>query len=371
MSQTKVEAPFVEGGGGTGFKNLIINGDMQINQRGTTASMTSDTYGGPDRFSYNIVDNGTWTVSQETDVPSGQGFHKSLKLDCTSADASVAASSVFRFQQQIETQFLARVMHGTSDAKQMVLSFWIKWDNSIGGNFAVDILNLNNSNNRTVSKLFSYTADSGWQKYVWNIPADTGGNALTNDNTSAYYLQIFLSGGSNVTSGTMNTTWATRVNANRAAGQTIQSASSTSNNVYITGIQLEVSDSGASEFEFLPHDVQLQRCQRYFYLHTDPLSSDNEPVCMGTYYSSSQVNGIIHFPVTMRTSPSLICTDASTHFRIYRNGTGDTTDNWSAGNITKNAAEIYNNSDVSGTAGHGCTISTDDAAASISYNAEL
>ena len=109
MSQTKVEAPFVENN--AHFKNIIINGDMQINQRGTTASMTSDTYGGPDRFSYNIVDNGTWTVSQETDVPSGQGFHKSLKLDCTSADASVAASSVFRFQQQIETQFLARVMH--------------------------------------------------------------------------------------------------------------------------------------------------------------------------------------------------------------------------------------------------------------------
>ena len=344
---------------------------MQINQRGTSTGMTSDQYGGPDRFSYNIVDNGTWTVSQETDVPSGQGLHKSLKLDCTSADASVAASSVFRFQQQIETQFLARIKHGTSDAKQMVLSFWIKWDNSIGGNFAVDILNLNNSNNRTVSKLFSYTADSGWQKYVWNIPADTGGNALTNDNTSAYYLQIFLSAGSNVTSGTMNTTWATRVNANRAAGQTIQSASSTSNNVYINGIQLEVSDSGASEFEFLPQDVQLRRCQRYFYNHTDPQTANNEPISMGNMYSSSQCNGIIHFPVSMRSSPSMVCTDATDHFRIYRNSGGDAVNNWSAGQLTVNTAEIFNNSDVSGTAGHACTITTDDASASMTFNAEL
>ena len=73
----------------------------------------------------------------------------------------------------------------------------------------------------------------------------------------------------------------------------------------------------------------------------------------------------------MRASPSLICTDASTHFRIYRNSGGDAVDNWSAGNITRNAGEIFNNSDVSGTAGHAVTITTDDASASLSYNAEL
>jgi hypothetical protein len=208
-------------------------------------------------------------------------------------------------------------MHGTSDAKQMVLSFWIKWDNSIGGNFAVDILNLNNSNNRTVSKLFSYTADSGWQKYVWNIPADTGGNALTNDNTSAYYLQIFLSAGSNVTSGTMNTTWATRVNANRAAGQTIQSASSTSNNVYITGIQLEVSDSGASEFEFLPQDVQLQRCQRY-YQKLSGAYAQNMFITNGFYNGAGQFQGSYNYMCNMRTAPSLLHTSGTSYYAVAR-----------------------------------------------------
>ena len=135
-------------------------------------------------------------------------------------------------------------------------------------------------------------------------------------------------------------------------------------------MQLEVGDV-ASEFEHLPFDVQLRRCQRYFYLHTDPLSSGNEPISMGNLYSSSQCNGIIHFPVTMRASPSLVCTDASDHFRIYRNSGGDSVDNWSAGELTKNAAEIFNNSDVSGTAGHAVTITTNNAAASISFNAEL
>ena len=370
MSQTKVEAPFVENN--RPFRNLIINGDMQINQRGTTASMTSDTYGGPDRFSYNIVDNGTWTVSQDTDVPSGQGFYKSLKLDCTSADASVAASSVFRFQQQIETQFLARVMHGTSEAKQMVLSFWIKWDNSIGGNFAVDILNLNNSNNRTVSKLFSYTADSGWQKYVWNIPADTGGNALTNDHTSAYYLQIFLSGGSNVTSGTMNTTWATRVNANRAAGQTIQSASSTSNNVYITGIQLEVSDSGASDFEHLPQDVQLQRCKRYYQLITN---TNGDTLGQGTHYSAATVYMSEGIHPEMRTVPSLSVTGGTNYFVRYSNSSNDYFDNFGLDSSSgPTYLEFYAGNSQNhdgGTAGHACFIRTNNASAVFAISSEF
>ena len=120
-----------------------------------------------------------------------------------------------------------------------------------------------------------------------------------------------------------------------------------------------------------PQDVELRRAQRYFYKHTDPLSSDNEPISMGNLYSSSQCNGIIHFPVTMRASPSLICTDASNHFRIYRNSGGDSVDNFSSGETTVNAAEIYNSSDVSGTAGHAATITTDDAAASISFSAEF
>ena len=369
MSQTKVEAPFVENN--VPFRNLIINGDMQIAQRGTTASITSDAYGGPDRFSYNIVDAGTWTVSQDTDVPSGQGFHKSLKLDCTSADASVAAGSVFRFQQQIETQFLARVMHGTSDAKQMVLSFWIKWDNSIGGNFAVDILNLNNSNNRTVSKLFSYTADSGWQKYVWNIPADTGGNALTNDNTSAYYLQIFLAAGSNVTSGTMNTTWDTRVNANRAAGQTIQSASSTSNNVYITGIQMEVSET-ATDFEHLPHDVQLHRCKRYYQLISN---TDGDAFGNGAHYGANSIYMSEGIHPEMRTTPTLDVSGGTGYFRRYSAGNYDDFDGINLDSSSgPQYIEFYASSGdnhTGGTQGHACFIRLNNASASFAYTAEF
>ena len=92
---------------------------------------------------------------------------------------------------------------------------------------------------------------------------------------------------------------------------------------------------------------------------------------MGSMYSSSQCNGMITFPVSMRTSPSLVCSDATDHFRIYRNSGSDPVNNWSAGELTLNMGEIFNSSDVSGTAGHACTITTDDASASMTFNAEL
>jgi hypothetical protein len=73
----------------TAFKNLIINGAMQVAQRGTsTASITSDTYATTDRWRLLPSSQGTWTMSVENDAPTGSGFRKSTKVLCTTADAS-------------------------------------------------------------------------------------------------------------------------------------------------------------------------------------------------------------------------------------------------------------------------------------------
>ena len=260
MTQTKVEAPFVENN--RPFRNIIINGDMAVNQRGDTTGITSSGYYVCDRWNQNMSDAGTFSISQDTDVPAGYGFSKSLKLDCTTADASVAAGSVHRIYQRIEAQYLAPVHSGSANAKQLVYSFWIKFDN-VSGDFCANILNLSDSNNRVIAKKFTYGSGAGWQKYSFVIPGDTGGNALTPDNSGAYYVQIYMQAGSNFTSGTLSTSWATRTDANRAVGQTLQLASNTSNNVYFTGAQLEIGDA-PSDFEHLPYDINLLRCQRYF-----------------------------------------------------------------------------------------------------------
>ena len=369
MSQTKVEQPFVENN--KPFRNIIINGNMAVSQRGDSTGVSSSGYYACDRWNQNMSDAGTFSISQDTDVPAGYGFSKSLKLDCTTADASVAAGSVHRIYQRIEAQYLAPVHSGSANAKQLVYSFWIKFDN-VSGDFCANILNLSDSNNRVIAKKFTYGSGAGWQKYSFVIPGDTGGNALTPDNSGAYYVQIYMQAGSNFTSGTLSTSWADRTDANRAVGQTLQLASNTSNNVYFTGAQLEIGDA-PSDFEHLPYDINLQRCHRYYYVHTQPQTGNNEPMGMGMYYSDSQVNAHIPFKVPMRTSPSLVCTDASNHFTVFRNGGSDAVDNWSAGELTENVGEIYNNSDFSGSgySQAGCVLSTNNASAKLAFDAEL
>ena len=309
MTQTKVEQHLIENNASS-FRNIIHNGAMQVAQKGTVTGFTADADMPTDRWNANISDAGTYTASLDTEVPTGQGFYNSLKIDCTTADASVAAGSVFRLQQKIEEQFTVPAAYGTSGAKDMVMSFWIKFDTA-GGDFCVDVLNLANSTDRVIAKKFTYTADSGWQQYSFVIPGDTGGNVHRNAQSgTGLYWQIFLQAGSNVTSGTLQTTWASRTNANRAAGQTLQLGSNTGNNVYLTGCQLTIGDT-LMEFEHLPIDIVERTCFRYYidsqyadqaisstdyYIWSGDITSGN------TYYHTQQNK------VDMRTSPSITAT---------------------------------------------------------------
>ena len=106
------------------FRNLIINGDMSIAQRATSvAGVVSGGYRVHDRWRGGGTIPGTWTWSQSTDVPSGQGFSSSMKWDCTTADASLSASDTFAIQHRIEAQNLQYLKKGTSSAESVTLSF--------------------------------------------------------------------------------------------------------------------------------------------------------------------------------------------------------------------------------------------------------
>ena len=100
------------------FRNIIINGDMSIAQRGTsTASINSTGYYTIDRMNTAETSLGVWTQSQSTDVPSGQGFVNSLKMDCTTADASPSANDFLSIRQKFEGQNLQYLKKGTSNAE--------------------------------------------------------------------------------------------------------------------------------------------------------------------------------------------------------------------------------------------------------------
>jgi len=255
MTQTKVEAPFVENN--ATFRNLIINGDMQIYQRGAASTPDSSGTFALDRWKLFNVSAGAFSVSQDTTVPTGEGFTKSVKWDCTTADSSLAAGDLLIIQQRFEGQMLQHLRKGTSNAKKTTLSFWVR--SAKTGTHIVELFDSDNT--RQISKTYTIDSADTWEKKEIVFEGDTSG-ALDNDNAHSLQVNWWLAAGSTYAGGTLNTSWASRTNANRAVGQ-VNLADNTSNNFYLTGVQWEVGDT-ASDFEHLPHDVQLARCQRYY-----------------------------------------------------------------------------------------------------------
>jgi len=257
MSQTKVEAPFVENN--RPFRNLIINGDMSISQRGTSFAAVNDDDYTLDRYKYDIsgTDAYQFTISQSTDVPTGQGFAKSMKFDCTTADASLDADNFAIIATRLEGQNLQSLKKGTSSAESTTLSFWVKSNKT--GTYIAELFDT--ENNRVICKSYTISSSDTWEKKIVTFPGDTTG-ALTNDNTGRLRVHFWLLTGTNFSSGSLATAWESRNNVDRAVGQ-VNLGDNTSNEWYITGIQFEVGDT-ATDFEYLPFDVQLQRCQRYF-----------------------------------------------------------------------------------------------------------
>ena len=271
-------------------KNIIINGDMSIAQRGTSATgKTATGYYTSDRFQTSISSAGTWTQSQSTDVPTGQGFATSLKLDCTTANGSLSSGSELVLRQMIEGQNLQYLKKGTANAESTTISFWVKSNKT--GTYIVEIDD--NDNSRNINKSYTISSADTWEKKTITFAGDTSG-ALGNDNGSSFRIMFWLAAGSSFTSGTLATSWESTTNANRAVGQ-VNLADSTSNEWYITGVQLEAGTT-ASDFEFLPVDVNEKRCFRYFQTYT----------VMGTMgaRNSTDVEGSFEFHTPMRSSPS-------------------------------------------------------------------
>tara|TARA_R110002096_G_scaffold164976_1_gene333220 strand:- start:68 stop:1162 length:1095 start_codon:yes stop_codon:yes gene_type:complete len=344
MAITRIGNPAIANIREPNFRNIVINGDMSLAQRGTsTASITGGGYYSCDRWRFDINSQGTWTQSQSTDVPTGQGFAKSTKLDCTTADASPAAGDLLTFVQKVEGQNLQYLKKGTSSAESTTLSFWVKSNKT--GTYIAELVDSDNS--RQISKSYTISSANTWEKKTITYAGDTTG-AFANDNARSLDIVLWLGAGSNYTSGTLSTSWSSITNANEAVGQ-VNLADSTSNEWYITGIQLEAG-SVASDFEFLPFDVNLARCQRYFYMVGD---EDEQGLGTAFYRSNTNVRFIIEPPVTMRSTPSLDQSTASNSFRVLSSAGGDDLlDDWSImTSSTDRFIIVVNATDASGTGG--------------------
>ena len=313
-------------------KNIIINGDMSIAQRGTSVTgITGSSYNTLDRMRVEAGTAGTWTQTQSTDVPTGQGFATSLKMDCTTANASLSASSNLKIQQRIEGQNLQYIKKGTSSAESTTASFWVKSNKT--GTYICGLRDLDND--RAISKSYTISSANTWEKKTIIFPGDTTGT-LNNDNGESFRIDFHLVAGSNFTSGTLQTSWGPKVDANRAVGQ-VNLADSTSNDFYITGIQLEAGTT-ASEFEFLPFDVNLDRCQRYYQALSNGYTITN---LVFSCFDSTYAYGTHSFIKTMRTAPTINFNSlGSGNIQAYNNGAERTLSSISASNISKDRVSI-------------------------------
>ena len=284
-------------------RNVIINGEFQIAQRAvSTASITSDGYYTVDRWVTNIGTAGTWTQSQSTDVPAGTPFRSSLKMDCTTADASLAAGDRLMISQRLEGQDVQRFGKGTTSPKKFALSFWVKSPKT--GTHIVELFDHDNS--RHICKAYTIASADTWEQKKLIIDNETS-NAFGNDNGKSFQVFFYLAAGSTYTSGTLATSWAANTNANRAVGQ-VNVADSTSNVFYLCGVQLEASDV-CTDFEHRSFAQEALLCKRYYQI----IEGNSDLVMFGSGRASGTSNALIpiQLAVPLRASPTISSTNYS------------------------------------------------------------
>jgi hypothetical protein len=241
-------------------RSLIINGAMNVAQRGTSFAGLTDATGGYTLDRWEFIEQGAptgvFTVTQDTDTPAG--FGSSLKVDCTTADATLAAADSFGLMQKVEAQNLQQLDYGSADARKVTYSFWVKSNKT--GTYVVWLLQPDDGRQYQVQ----YTIDVAdtWEKKTGVISADTTG-IIDNNTGSGLFFRFVLASGTDYTSGTAPTAWETNTAANRFVGQTVNLADNTANYFNVTGVQLEVGDT-ATPFEHRSFGQELALCERYF-----------------------------------------------------------------------------------------------------------
>ena len=249
------------------FRNLIINGSMDVAQRGTQTSLSSGSpFGGCDRWKVQPSNLGTWTLGQDsTDAPKDKGFSNCLKLDCTTADASPAAGDLLVLQQTIEGYLCNQLAYGQSTAKSVTLSFWCKaeingWSSGTKS-FVAELQS--GSTTYESGNLITLTTNDTWQKVSCTFPGMTAQAQASTTNGYGITLNLWLDAGTDFTSGTLSSSWSNKSSADRAAGLNLGLGAHTDNNFFMTGVQLEVGDV-ATDFEHRSYADELIRCQRYY-----------------------------------------------------------------------------------------------------------
>ena len=284
---------------------FIINGDMVVAQRSTSVTgKTSSGFFTCDRLQFVANDAGTWTIIQETQTTGDaydNGLKEAYRMDCTTADASVAADSILYLKYKMEGFNVQEFKKGTSNAETYTLSFWVK--SNVTGTGQVNMRD--ETNNRMCSATYTTDVTNTWEKKVLNFAADTSG-ASACTNAEALAIEWMVAAGTDYTSGTAPTAWETIANTDRAAAVTLALSGSTDNDFAITGIQLEVgtyTSTTIPPFQFESYGDNFARCQRYYQYEDGGLGNSGRSHSMAGMDMPITITRT--FPVEMRAAPTV------------------------------------------------------------------
>jgi len=348
-------------------KNLVQNGAMLVNQRGSSAITLSGLTPNIDRFTAYKANDGTQTVEQSTDGP--EGFKNSMKVTNTGADSSVTSANRVAILHRIEGQHVAHLELGTSNAKTITLSFYVKSSitGTHGGSFG------NGANNRAYPFTYTISSADTWERKSITVAGDTTGTWAT-DNTTGLQVAWGLGVGT-ANSGTAGA-WES-ADRNSATGATTGFLTTVNATWYLTGVQLEI---GQNETPFEHEAIAETEIKCFRYMQRLP-HRDNDTgtgyaniTTMGRNDSTTLHTGCIMLPVVMRADATNANTSTSGNFRVHHPAAAEAVtaiaidDNFStAGNVGINATVS------SGlTAGHGSQLEqNNDPDAHILLKAEL
>ena len=351
------------------YRNLIINGAMQIAQRGT--SSTSTGYQTVDRWAMWGAGNNTDLTQTQHDLtssdtgPWAEGFRKSFHI-LNAGQSGADAAEYVTMQYLIEAQDIANSgWDYTSASSYITLSFWVK--SSVAQTFYPYVRSVDGTN-QLYTWAIALSANT-WTKITKTIPGNSN-IQFDNDNGTGFMIQIPPYWGTNWTGTITQDQWGTYNSAVRTPDSTGTWWTTSSATFEITGIQLEVGDV-ATDFEHKSYGDELARCQRFYYRHVE---GNNLVACLGFSSATNQVSGYIQFPTTMRATPSIDHTNGDNYYRLGAGNLGGDKyidGAWALQGATDKSTRIYATPQSTLTAGEPGLVDTKNASAFIAFSAEL
>ena len=354
-------------------RRININGGMEVAQRGTSASVSdgsNEGYSTLDRWRtlYSSSAGGAATMSQDSDVPTDYSwgrFSKSLKMDVTTADTSIASNHAITLQYRIEAQDLRNSGWDYTNSNSILsVSFWAK--SVKAGTYCVA---LNSQDGTTTDIVKEYTlAANTWKHIELEFPGNSGLQIDDNNDSGLNVLWALVVGTDrHLTAGS----WTTRSGeAKYGSSNQVNFYDSTDNNFFLTGVQIEVGK--ATVFEHWSYADELARCQRYYYAH---IRGSDEGVGNFTVYQANDLFGYIPFPVEMRGIPSLVTSNDTDHFVNFAEASSDTFNSF-ASLWDKSKRGVFVNVNASqgvsrAASAKSCMVTSGNAASKLAFNAEL